>query len=294
MPYVADLVLQSANSPGTGTFQLIAPPAGRRSFASAFGTGQAAYYVAHDGTNWEEGVGTVTAGAPDTLTRDAILANSAGSTAPIGFTGAVQVYCELPASRAIYADKDAVWQGQGRRFAGLAAATAAGDAPRLDQVGWAQVGAAVSLPVGSAGCVFTFPALFNRYRIEYQRLAPSPAAQLYFRASLDGGQTFESNAGEYVGVILQGVGGSALSSATQQTYGQLSAVTNAATSGYLELQTDNDHEYYGQSLTSTGSGFNLLLVGGVVQCAGPINAVFVGAVGQPLSGQLRLLGSRFT
>lgn len=294
MAFVADLVLQSANAPGVGTFQLIAPPNGRRSFLSAFGAGQVAYYVAHDGTNWEEGYGTVTGGAPDTLSRDAVLANSAGGTAPIGFAGAVQIYCDLPAQRVMYADPASAWQGQGRRLAKLGAATAIDDAPRLDQVGWVQVGAPVSVAAGSGGAVFTVPALFNRLRVEYQRVAPTTAAQLYFRGSLDGGATFEAAAGEYQGVILQGIGGSALSSATNGTYGQLSAVTGAATSGFFELQCDNDHEYYGQSLTYTASGFNLLLVGGVVSAAGPVNAVVVGAVGQTLaSGQFRLLGSRF-
>ncbi len=294
MALLADLVLQSANNPGTSTFQLIAPPAGRRSFVAAFGTNQPAYYVAHDGTNWEEGYGTVTSGAPDTLTRDAVLANSAGTTALIGFTGAVNIYCELPAARAFYADQQAVWQGQNRRLANLAAATAFDNAPRLDQVGWAQIGAAVSLPAGSGGAVFTLPALFNRFRVEYQRLAPSALAQLYFRVSVDGGNTYEAAAGEYSGVILQGVAGSALSSTTSSTYGQLSAQTQYGASGFFEVQADNDHQYFGQALDLTGSGFNLVLVGGGVNCTGTMTNLLIGAVGQSCAaGQLRLLGSKY-
>lgn len=294
MALIADLVLQSANNPGTAAFQLIAPPAGRRSFVAAFGSNQPAYYVAHDGTAWEEGYGTVTAGAPDTLSRDAVLANSAGATVPIGFTGSVNIYCELPAARAFYADPQAVWQAQSRRIANLAAATAVADAPRLDQVGWAQIGAPVSLPAGSGGAVFSLPTLYNRFRVEYQRLAPSAAAQLYFRVSLDGGATYEQGAGEYSGVILQGQNNTALSSATSSTYAQLSAATAYGASGFFEVQADNDHQYYGQALDLVGTGFNLVLTGGGINCSGTFTNLLIGAVGQTCAaGQLRLLGSKY-
>jgi|TARA_R110000787_G_scaffold131364_2_gene243319 hypothetical protein len=62
------------------------------------------YAIVNQGVaEWEVGVGTVTNAT--TLQRDTVLDNSAGTTAKIVFSGGTKdVFCTLPASKAIYLD----------------------------------------------------------------------------------------------------------------------------------------------------------------------------------------------
>tara|TARA_R100001143_G_scaffold7782_1_gene9907 strand:+ start:608 stop:1000 length:393 start_codon:yes stop_codon:yes gene_type:complete len=62
------------------------------------------YAIVNQGVaEWEVGVGTVTNAT--TLQRDTVLDNSAGTTAKIIFSGGTKdVFCTLPASKAIYLD----------------------------------------------------------------------------------------------------------------------------------------------------------------------------------------------
>jgi|TARA_R100000963_G_scaffold30430_1_gene21701 hypothetical protein len=62
------------------------------------------YAIVNQGVaEWEVGVGTVTNAT--TLQRDTVLDNSAGTTAKIVFAGGTKdVFCTLPASKAIYLD----------------------------------------------------------------------------------------------------------------------------------------------------------------------------------------------
>jgi hypothetical protein len=94
---LASRVLQSAVAPGNATtINLVAPTTGWRSFVAAIGAGTVFYSIEDPATlEWEEGEGTVTAGAPDTLTRTTVLRNSLGTTARINFTGTVRVFNTL-------------------------------------------------------------------------------------------------------------------------------------------------------------------------------------------------------
>lgn len=100
---LAGFVQETANNPGTSTtVNLAGAVTGRRSFYSAFGVSQF-FYVIDDGNQAEWGYGTVTAGG--VLSRTLVLGNTAG-TAPskLNFTGAVRVYNEFAAERALYRD----------------------------------------------------------------------------------------------------------------------------------------------------------------------------------------------
>ncbi len=96
----ADRVKEFTRTYGTGTIDLGGPEIGHQSFVVGFGEGANRRYgvVAEDG-GWEIGEGTVTAGTPDTLSRDTIFSNSNGDTSPIVLTGLSVVYSTLPASR---------------------------------------------------------------------------------------------------------------------------------------------------------------------------------------------------
>ena len=75
-----------------------------RSFDTAFASGDLVPYNASNGTDWEDGIGTFTAGTPDTLTRSVILESSTGSA--IDFSAGADVVLRVvwPASIATEAD----------------------------------------------------------------------------------------------------------------------------------------------------------------------------------------------
>lgn len=106
VPQLADLVLETANAPGTGAFTLGGAPDGRQTFADAFPNGGDVYYYASDGVQSEWGVGTLTVGSPNVLVRKTIIGNLFGTTSALNFTSGVTVYCEVPAKKTPSLDDD--------------------------------------------------------------------------------------------------------------------------------------------------------------------------------------------
>lgn len=100
---IKDRVLETCNSPGTGSVTLLGAPAGYQTFNAAIGTGNTCYYTIADqtGSNWEVGVGTFT--APATLARTTVLASSTGSLVNFS-TGTQNVFETYPASKAVTTD----------------------------------------------------------------------------------------------------------------------------------------------------------------------------------------------
>jgi hypothetical protein len=75
-----------------------------RSFDSALASGAVVPYHATNGTDWEDGLGTFTAGSPDTLARSQILDSSTGSAIDFSAGGDVTVRIVWPASIATETD----------------------------------------------------------------------------------------------------------------------------------------------------------------------------------------------
>jgi hypothetical protein len=72
----ADRILETSVTQGTGTLNLDGPTAGAQSFVAGVSSGSKVAYFIEDGTDWESGIGTVTSGTPDTLSRDTVLESS--------------------------------------------------------------------------------------------------------------------------------------------------------------------------------------------------------------------------
>ncbi len=72
----ADRVLETTTTTGTGAINLDGPTPGAQSFVGGVGNAAKVAYTIEDGTDWESGIGTVTAGTPDTLSRDVVLESS--------------------------------------------------------------------------------------------------------------------------------------------------------------------------------------------------------------------------
>jgi len=103
---INDRVKETSTTTGTGTLNLDGASTGFVTFVAGIGNSNTTYYAIHEqGTaNWEVGIGTVTDATPDTLARTTVLNNSVGSTAKINFSGTLDVFCTMPASKSVYLD----------------------------------------------------------------------------------------------------------------------------------------------------------------------------------------------
>lgn len=103
---LADRVHETTTTEGAGTVDLGGPVTGAQSFVSGIGTTNTTYYVITDDNDWEVGLGTVTSGSPDTLSRDTILASSNGDAAVAWIAGTRNVFCGFPADKPVVKDEN--------------------------------------------------------------------------------------------------------------------------------------------------------------------------------------------
>lgn len=94
----SDRVKEQTTITGTGTYEMDGPITGNQTFLAGVGNGNSCYYTATDGTDWEVGIGTVTDGSPDTLTRDTILASSNADAAVSWSPGTKNIFLTQPAA----------------------------------------------------------------------------------------------------------------------------------------------------------------------------------------------------
>lgn len=102
---INDRVKETSTTTGTGAFTLDGAQTGFDTFAAGIGGSNTTYYaIFNQGTSeWEVGLATLDAGAT-TLTRTTVLTSS-NSDAAVNFTsGTKDVFCTLPASKAVYLD----------------------------------------------------------------------------------------------------------------------------------------------------------------------------------------------
>ena len=97
-----DRVQETSTTTGTGTLTLAGAVTQFQTFSAAIGNGNTTYYTIYNagGSDWEVGIGTVGAG---TLSRDTVLASS-NAGAAVSFTGTLYVFCDYPATKAVYQD----------------------------------------------------------------------------------------------------------------------------------------------------------------------------------------------
>lgn len=97
-PLLGNRVKQVSTTTGTGTLNLSTVSSGFQAFVAELGTGNTCFYEINDnGGNWEIGIGTVTSGSPDTLSRDAVI-ESTNADAKVSFAaGDKDVFLAVPA-----------------------------------------------------------------------------------------------------------------------------------------------------------------------------------------------------
>ena len=98
---INDRVKESSSTTGTGTFAL----AGFETFLAGIGNSNTTYYAAYEaGTNnWEVGLGTLD-GSSANLARTTVLTSSNSDSLVNFTTGGLEIFCTLPASKAVYLD----------------------------------------------------------------------------------------------------------------------------------------------------------------------------------------------
>lgn len=101
---LADRVRETTTTTGTGTITLAGAVSGFRAF-STIGNANTTYYtiVGQGTTEWEVGLGTYTL-TGTTLSRDTVLASSNAGSKVVFSAGTKDVFCDYPASKAIYDD----------------------------------------------------------------------------------------------------------------------------------------------------------------------------------------------
>lgn len=102
---VADRVLETSTTVGTGTFSLDGATTGFQSFSSGVGDGNTTYYTIalESADEWEVGLGTYTLSG-STLSRDTILASSNSGSAVSFSAGIKNVFTTYPAAKSVYED----------------------------------------------------------------------------------------------------------------------------------------------------------------------------------------------
>lgn len=103
---LADRVQETASAPGTGTVSLLGAVTGFQTFSAAIGNGNTTFYTIADqgGANWEVGIGTYSTSG-NTLSRDTVLASSAGAPSKTNFsTGTQVVFVTYPSEKSVNLD----------------------------------------------------------------------------------------------------------------------------------------------------------------------------------------------
>ena len=102
---VNDRVKETSTTTGTGTFDLAGAVSGFESFVTGIGNSNTTYYaIVNENGEFEVGLGTVTDAATDTLARTTIISSSNSDSAVNFSAGTKNVFCTLPASKAVILD----------------------------------------------------------------------------------------------------------------------------------------------------------------------------------------------
>ena len=101
-----DRVKETTTTTGTGTVNLAGAETGFETFVAGIGNTNTTYYaiVHQSAAEFEVGLGTVSDSSPDTLSRTTIISSSNSDSAVNFSAGTKDVFCTLPASKAVFID----------------------------------------------------------------------------------------------------------------------------------------------------------------------------------------------
>ena len=101
-----DRVKETTTTTGTGTINLGGAQTNFETFVAGIGNSNTTYYaiVHRSSAEFEIGLGTITDADPDTLARNTIISSSNSDSAVNFSAGTKDVFCTLPASKAVFED----------------------------------------------------------------------------------------------------------------------------------------------------------------------------------------------
>ena len=101
-----DRVKETTTTTGTGTVNLAGAETGFETFVAGIGNSNTCYYaiVHQSAAEFEVGLGTVTDASPDTLARTTVISSSNSDSAVNFSAGTKDVFCTMPASKAVHED----------------------------------------------------------------------------------------------------------------------------------------------------------------------------------------------
>ncbi len=101
-----DRVKETTTTTGTGTINLGGAQTNFETFVAGIGNSNTTYYaiVHRSSAEFEIGLGTITDAAPDTLARSTIISSSNSDSAVDFSAGTKDVFCTMPASKAVHED----------------------------------------------------------------------------------------------------------------------------------------------------------------------------------------------
>jgi hypothetical protein len=105
---IGDRVAESSNTYGTGPYGLTGATPGNQTFLGSIGDTNTTYYCAVSPATgqWEIGLGTVSAGTPNTLSRDIVYDGSSGLGVTVNFSGGappLEIFCTIPSNKVLFA-----------------------------------------------------------------------------------------------------------------------------------------------------------------------------------------------
>ena len=102
---LADRVLETCSSPGTGSVSLLGAVTGYQTFSATVGNTNTCYYTIADqaGANWEVGIGTYSSSG-NTLARTTVLASSNAGSLTNFSSGTQNVFVTYPAEKSVNLD----------------------------------------------------------------------------------------------------------------------------------------------------------------------------------------------
>lgn len=234
MAVYADRVKETTTTTGTGTYSLAGAQSGFQTFIAGAGNGSVVTYACDDGTNWEVGEGTLTSGAPSTLTRTTILSSSNAGAAVSWAAGTKNIYLTVAASRLVTADASGNLRVVGTSTLGAASTnyltvSGAGTGANvgLAATGETTTGLNITVP-GTGGIAF----LSNGTTTQFKVLNTSGASNfLYVTGGVAGtkavtlGAFGSSDANVDVNVVTQGTGQLKVNGTAVPTLAQIQAAT---------------------------------------------------------------------
>ncbi len=101
-----DRVKETTTTTGTGTISLGGAQTNFETFVAGIGNSNTTYYaiVHRSNAEFEVGLGTITDASPDTLARTTIISSSNSDSAVNFSAGTKDVFCTMPASKAVHED----------------------------------------------------------------------------------------------------------------------------------------------------------------------------------------------